>query len=231
MALRGSLNDLGIVDLIQFPHHGKKTGELVITTPDGPIRLSYQDGAVVHATAGSASGMDALVEAVDLSQGEFEFRPDLGTDIRTIEIDLHRALMTALKLRDERNALRNASQVADSNADVLQRRLGDFLASTVQVLHVCILEFNGEALVQATRGGETLEGIEELHIQIHDVQRNHPRPGLRRLLMEDELGTVAVQFNGDGQASVLLAEQSMRMGAVTVALGKLTSMFENGTPE
>jgi len=69
MALKGTLADLGIVDLIQFPHAGRKTGHLMITGPDGDARLFYENGALVHASLNDIHGMDALVRIVDWGEG------------------------------------------------------------------------------------------------------------------------------------------------------------------
>ena len=52
MALKGTLADIGIIDLIQFPHAGRRTGELVVTADDHEGRLYYDKGSLVHACLG-----------------------------------------------------------------------------------------------------------------------------------------------------------------------------------
>src|SRR5512146_1795421 len=103
MALKGTLADLDIVALLQVPAAGRKTGELAITGPSGEDgHVFYLEGRLVHAQVGTVAGQEALVEVVDWTQGEFEFRLDARCQETTIEGDLARAVMLALKMRDER---------------------------------------------------------------------------------------------------------------------------------
>ena len=73
MALNGTLADLGIVDLIQFPHKGRRTGELVVTGAKDEARLYYIDGKLSHVGVGKLSGIEGLVEVVSWLEGEVEF--------------------------------------------------------------------------------------------------------------------------------------------------------------
>ncbi len=99
MALLGSLMDIGIIDLLQFPHTGRKTGVLVVASPDDSARLHYLDGKLVHAITADVSGQDVLTEIVGWTEGEFEFRTNTApSEEHTIHADLHRAIMQALKV-------------------------------------------------------------------------------------------------------------------------------------
>ena len=115
MALKGTLSDLGIIDLVQFPHGGRKTGKLVIAANGGEGHLYYDTGALVHAELGDFEGMAALVRMVDWTEGTFEFVPDTQPSRKTIELDLHRAVMNALRLHDELKAEEDKHVLRDRN--------------------------------------------------------------------------------------------------------------------
>jgi predicted regulator of Ras-like GTPase activity (Roadblock/LC7/MglB family) len=102
MALKGTLDDLNIVELIQFPYAGRKTGQLVIEQKDQAGSMFYQDGKLVHAIYGEHEGFEAIVDIVGCEKGGFEFIPNVQPQQVTIKMDLHRLVMQALKTRDER---------------------------------------------------------------------------------------------------------------------------------
>ncbi len=108
MALYGTLEDIHIVDLIQFPKNGRKTGELRIAGPDAEAHLFYDEGQLRHAQLGAREGLDALVECIEWTHGDFEFRDGASAARETLHQDLHHTLMQALKLRDERRGGRDA---------------------------------------------------------------------------------------------------------------------------
>ena len=101
MTLRGTLSELEIVDLVQFPSTGRKTGELAVTRMDEDASLYYNKGDLNHVVTGTLSGMEALTEVLSWTEGEFEFRLDIESDERTIECDPNMALMIALTTKDE----------------------------------------------------------------------------------------------------------------------------------
>ena len=101
MPLKGTLADLNVVDLLQFPHLGKKTGELSILSNGKNAKIYYRKGSLIHAEVEEAEGMDALVSIVALTEGSFQFLVDVETEKTTVDMDLHRAVMHALKRYDE----------------------------------------------------------------------------------------------------------------------------------
>jgi hypothetical protein len=128
VALKGTLTDLGIVDLVQLPHVGRKTGQLVVTSPAGEAQLFYVNGAMVHARVGEYAGIDALSWVVDWREGSFEFQLDAVSPDKTISHDLPRTVMEALRLRDDRkleDARRQAEEEARRLAEEEARRLAE----------------------------------------------------------------------------------------------------------
>jgi len=231
MALKGTLTDMGIVDLIQFPHSGRKTGHLVITGAEGEATLSYENGALVHVSHGDFSGMDALVRVVDWHEGAFEFIPDAQPADRTIELDLHRAVMQALKLHDELKKQaanrRNQGDSGKSEADeALVAKLSQFLKANEFAVYVSVLGPDGEVRASAEGLNGTYQGVEELCSDLHSLMQNHPRTPLNRILIEDALGTTVLVRLKNGGCLILVAGNEASMGAVSMNATRLATAIE-----
>jgi len=231
MALKGTLADLGIIDLIQFPHVGRKTGELVITTDDMVARLYYDSGSLVHAILGTNLGMDALVRLVDWSEGNFEFIGETEPPSRTIELDLHRAVMQALKLHDEMKQAEEQQKMEQSGEDerstqALVSHLNEFVASNSFALHACVLSREGEVRAAADGPEGTQEGIESLRTAIHAFVQSYPRDDLKRMFMVDAEGTAVMVGLSNGSSLIVLAGKDASLGAVTVSVGRLAATLE-----
>ena len=117
MALIGSLRDIGIIDLIQFPHQGRRSGRLSISS-EGRLEahLFYEQGNLVHATCGELEGLEALVPLVDLEEAAFSFDHAMQPPKKSITVDLHHALLRTLKTRDEHKAAALAAAKAAEEA-------------------------------------------------------------------------------------------------------------------
>jgi hypothetical protein len=231
MALKGTLADLGIIDLIQFPHTGRKSGELVVTSNDEVARLYYESGALIHAVLDTAVGMEALVRIVDWSDGTFEFIGDIPTVEKTIELDLHRAVMQAIKLHDELKEAeerRRMEQSAPSEdyADTLAPRLSEFIGSTNFALHACVLSPEGELRAAADGPEGTPSGIQDLRAVIHRFVQSYPRRDLTRMFMVEGEGTVVTVRLADGSILIVLAGKDSSLGAVSVSVGRLAGVLE-----
>lgn len=233
MALRGTLADLGIIDLIQFPHSGRKSGKLVIVSDGKEAELYYEKGALVHAILGHNQGMDALVGVIDWQEGSFEFIGDEQPPAKTIEMDLHRAVMQALKLHDEMKAeeqSRQAAQEAASSEDLelIGKRIEEYVASSDFVLHVCLLAPDGSLRAGADGRDGTPDGIEQLRATLHSVTESYPRPSLKRCFVVDELGTVVLARFDNGSSLMVVASKEAPLGAVSMSVNKLAISLELG---
>ncbi|MBU1537028.1 DUF4388 domain-containing protein [Myxococcota bacterium] len=156
MALNGLLSDFGVIELVQYPHNRKRTGELSIKTPPGnSARCYYRDGKLVHVVSGDKAGLEALVDVVCLEEGEFQFDQAATTELTSIEMDLHRAIMQALKLADERkksleeqNELYDAASVAKVKmylSGILQDKSDLYMLSLTDPAGIVLAEvFNDE---------------------------------------------------------------------------------------
>jgi hypothetical protein len=231
MALKGTLKDMPIIDLVQFPHSGRRTGHLIISGTDEEAKLCYENGSLVHATLGDLSGMDALVRIVDWDEGTFEFLPDAEPDARSIDLDLHRAVMQALKLhdelkREEEERRAKEASVQDNGDEALTAQLSEYVGSNDYALHASILAPDGNLIASVDGPDGAPEGIETLRNALHSLVQTYPRGALRRILIEDELGTVTLVGLRDGGSLIAVAGKGASLGSVSMSVGRLAAGLE-----
>ena len=230
MALSGTLADIGVVELIQFPSNGRKTGELIVVGNDDEARLYYVDGALVHITVGDRAGMEGLVEVVSWTTGEFEFRMGVENDHRTIELDLHRALMLALKTRDERaekarqSEERGAGKGSRSPIDKATAFLKDLVSSYEAVSGAYLLSDDGSILARSDSGSAmTNKELEETLALIVSLYDTYKRSQLARVFLDDDEGILHAARLTKGGIAVLAAYKEASMGVVSMLMNKLIS--------
>lgn len=233
MALKGTLSDLGIIDLVQFPHGGRKSGELVITSEKGVGRLYYDNGSLVHAAVGDLEGMAALVGMVDWTEGTFEFVTDSEPSRKTIELDLHRAVMHALKLHDELRAeeeRRKAENVTGFNQedDPLLSRLVEFVSSNDFALHACVISADGKLRAAANGRDGCPQGVEQLRVSLCSLLQSYPRENMNRAFLVDQQGTVVLIRLSNGSGVIVIANKDATLGAVAMSVGRLATDLEQG---
>jgi hypothetical protein len=228
MALKGTLADLGIIDLIQFPHAGRKTGKFVIAFDSGEALLYYEKGSLVHAVASGKSGLEALVFVVGLDQGSFEFHGDEPPPETTIQMDLHHAVMQALKLHDERKAAEAESQQEGAdrqqgNGAAVAKLLMEHMSASDFILHACVLNADGSIHAAADGKNGAIEGVEQLREMLQSFVATYPRPNVDRVFVLDELGTVVIVCLSEQRRLVLVAARDVPLGVVSLSVNKLVS--------
>lgn len=232
MALSGTLRDIGIVDLIQLPHGGRRSGALRLSSARGQAELFYSQGRLVHATLGSLAGLEALVDVVAWTEADFEFLHGVDAPRVTIELDLHRAVMVALKTGDERKAEeeRRATVRLQEGRDEerLERALAAFAAAHPFAVHARIVDPAGASLAAVGEVSEAEHAASALSAALQALRRAHARAPLRRVLLDDSRGTVAFVPLDDERALVVLADPSASAGAVSMSVGRLAATLLNG---
>lgn len=231
MALKGTLADVGAVDLLQFAHTGRKSGELVINAPEEQARLFYEKGQLVHAVMGGVEGLDVLVEVVGWQEATFEFESGAGATERSIHVDLPRAVMYALKIRDERAAegreetIQSWATPEERLAQAMTAQIAHFVANTAGIVYVCVIDGEGKAIAEGGSVPDALDAMDALRKLIHQVVNDYPREGLQRGFFLDESGTVAVARLSGDNTLVVAANNKVTLGAVSVAVGRLASLI------
>lgn len=249
MALSGTLSDLGIVDLIQFPGTGKKTGELIIAGIDDEARLFYEQGLLKHITCGEQSGMDGLIDLVSWEEGEFEFRMGSTCDESTIKTDLHRALMVALKTRDERREEARKQALAeqakkseeaapeaqrpqvsvDADNPRIQQILTEAAANFPYIEFASLYNRQGSQVCLWSRDKKDMTAFNKIISSISEVFGSHPRQDLQKVYLTDNDGTCIGSAVGDSLLLFLAASEESSLGVVSIAASKIsTAIMEGG---
>lgn len=231
MALNGTLADLGIVDLIQFPNKGRRSGELILAGATEEARLYYQEGNLTHAVVGNFHGMDALVEVVSWTEGEFEFRTGVESEIRSMEIDLHRALMVALKIRDERmeelRKNRSRTEPPRSEGDKAIRAAHGILKKNPCVQGICIFGEDGKVVVELESEDVAEKGrFAQVRESIAALYKQYGVGGLARTFFEDELSVVHGARLANQSIAIIAANRETSMGQLSLMMNRLISAVE-----
>lgn len=232
MALKGTLADVGAVDLLQFAHTGRKSGELILNAPEDEARLFYEKGQLVHAVMGDVQGLDVLVEVVGWSDATFEFDGSAVATEKSIHVDLPRAVMYALKIRDERAADGSDGESKASWATPEERlaqamtaQIAHFVANTPGINYVCVMSGEGKVLAEGGSVPDALDALDALRELVHKAVSDYPRKGLTRGFLLDESGTVAFSLVSDDSTLLIVADKKISLGSVSVAVGRLASLI------
>lgn len=82
MALKGSLHDFSITQLLNLIHLARKTGTLVIDTKNNAARIAFREGKLVHALSGGVDGrlVNLLIRAGKITPDQGKRIPESKTD-------------------------------------------------------------------------------------------------------------------------------------------------------
>lgn len=222
MTLRGSLTDMGIIDLIQFPHAGRKTGVLLIVSPDNDVKLFYREGRLVHAEMDDKKGLDVLAHLVDWQEGEFEFRPGEDKSQETsIEVDLHRAIMMALKARDEMKHMQEATGAMDDSGR-LKNALGAAVKSQDLVEYAALLTDQGKTIAESDLDEEIFGSTSPFKEFAAELAKNTKRGRFRRCFLEGEQCTAVVSRLME-DLLLVIADAGANLGAVSISVNRINA--------
>jgi predicted regulator of Ras-like GTPase activity (Roadblock/LC7/MglB family) len=230
MALTGTLADIGIVDLLQFPHLSQRTGELVVSGPEREARFFYADGKLIHAQSGAAAGMEALVDVVGWSNAEFHFHIDRTTTESTLDLDLHRALMLALKTRDERQREeQDRAAVGSDDAKpgaAFAAALTAFVAQSQPKGLASVVTRGGEVIAEACGTLEPPPEAEGARTALLALLAAFPSTTLKRVVIETTERTACMVPLAGGAVLVVLADCATPLGAVALSVSKLAQSVD-----
>ena len=239
MTLSGTLRDLPIVELVQFPAAGRKTGELIIVSEEDHARLYYQQGGLVHALTNAGQGFEALVSLLGWHEGEFEFRQDVAPEVTTIEGDLHLVVMQALKTLDERRMeeeRRRAEQTQRVDAaqggagmdDALNRFLSQQLEQLGFASFAGVLDPAGEPVADTLGRIPSLPAWRALQSSLAGLLETYPRQDLSRLIAVDADGAVLLQRLPDRCTLIVVAPPETSLGAASMGVSRLAAALADG---
>ncbi|BDU76581.1 DUF4388 domain-containing protein [Mesoterricola sediminis] len=104
--LRGSLQSISLMDVVQLLGANRKTGKLLVTQGAATGTLYVLNGDVVHAESPEARGESAAFEILEWDRGEFEFVSTKFKAPNTIHRSVPDLLMEAARTSDSRRHLR-----------------------------------------------------------------------------------------------------------------------------
>lgn len=104
--IRGDLEQVPLVDMLQLLAMNRRTGVLGITTTHGPGEVRLAEGQVVDAVFRRLTGERALYRLLAERRGRFAFSPSDPPSLRRIQASTNMLLMEAMRQVDEQNERR-----------------------------------------------------------------------------------------------------------------------------
>ncbi len=102
--IQGRLEEMGITDLMQSLEMGQKTCQLTLRRGNQACELYFTSGQCKHAKLGDIKGDDAVFQALNWLDGEFEIDFNASSDLATTTRSTTGLLMEAMRLMDEANS-------------------------------------------------------------------------------------------------------------------------------
>jgi predicted regulator of Ras-like GTPase activity (Roadblock/LC7/MglB family) len=192
------------------------------------------DGKLVAAASRADEGQVVLDSVLNWGDGEFEFRrvtePPLDPDPA---LDGTLLTMSAAHFRSQR---------ADNGRDPLARPLAPlqlddsraqqlawFVESHPFIEHACIIDSDGGIRAQSSTNLIPINEVRALVQNLAHHSTQHPRPGLRRVIVEDERGILVLTRLTDGSSLMLMADPKTTTGALCAAATRFITGLEGGS--
>jgi predicted regulator of Ras-like GTPase activity (Roadblock/LC7/MglB family) len=142
MAVKGSLQDIQLVDIIQLNCRSRDVAKLSLAKAQGerPGEIYFADGEIVHAAYDGEVGEEAVHKLLEWDHGYFVLEKEVTTPQRSIQTSWRTLLLQAMKAQDEQRAQQNNAEKEVSKekeidvTDILQSIVDDLPAFVA--LHV-----------------------------------------------------------------------------------------------
>jgi len=110
-------------------------------------------------------------------------------------------------------------------------RLEDFIIHHPFTMTACVFADDGRLKAEAL--GETVDQKQLRHLKelLATVIRKYPRPGLCRLIIDEEEAIIVMNRNSRGDNVMVIADTTVSMGAVLQWVSKLAQALENIAPQ
>ncbi len=97
----GSLQEMGLPEIVQVLWHGRKTGSLRIRSGKSSGEIHFVDGSLYNALWENVRGEEAVYAMLALKQGEFSLDPNVRAPQRVIEGSPEALLLEGMRRLDE----------------------------------------------------------------------------------------------------------------------------------
>lgn len=240
MAMKGNISDLGIAELIQFPAMSNKSGCVVLTRGDQVARLEYDNGELFHATLGDIEGFGVLVEVLPWTSGTFEFQIDVLPSVRTIDMDLGKALMQATLQGDDRATDDAAPDDRDAQATAafsscfgaswsgkVFARLTTFLAEHPVFFYACVMKRAGQVRAEYVKPADDLGESAQTFGMLRDIMKNYAHVCQDRMVVDASYCTMALRAFAEDDVLIALAKSTVTQEVVEEAIDSLVAQLED----
>jgi CheY-like chemotaxis protein len=112
---RGLLRTISLTDLIQLECLNARSSVLEISADKQFGRVFIKNGSIIHAQAGSKTGVDAFIRLMHMAGGDFNLKPFVDPGARTIEMSCDRLLLEASHAVDRGLAQEQVESSPESN--------------------------------------------------------------------------------------------------------------------
>ncbi len=97
----GSLQEMGLPDIVQVLMHGRKSGALKIQASEGSGEIHFVEGQIYNALFGKKRGAEAFYAMVALQAGQFAVDPSFVASQRVMEDSPEGLLLEGMRRLDE----------------------------------------------------------------------------------------------------------------------------------
>lgn len=249
MALQGSLEDIGIVELLQLPYRTRKTGRLTIRDRAEEFQLFYRNGRLLHASCAESEGFEAVVRLVSLEQAVFEFTSGTETEQRSIRQEFPQLVIQALQTSDERRfeeeeriAKQRRERLDDPAVSVgpenvpgkaageivellieLTERLRTRLDSNEAIEHIAVLSPGKRLRGEAIRHSSDAERFRRIRLSLHTMLSVcSPLPPEQVILQDERSVSVLIPLIANDYLLVIESGEK-KPGIVTLQVRKLAA--------
>jgi len=174
--IRGPLEELGAVSLLQMFAALARQGTLTVTSGVEEGYVAFADGQLVAARVGSVEGVKALARIFGWREGFFEFRAVVEAGAREGEaLPMEGAILDALRLLDEANRQAGPALSPGARFTVHRERLGSIDRP---------LETTEESVLELAAAGFTMRRILDVIPETDAAIRNAITSLVERGLLE-----------------------------------------------
>jgi predicted regulator of Ras-like GTPase activity (Roadblock/LC7/MglB family) len=133
VAVKGSLRDISLVDIIQLNCRNQEEAAVTLNHDQRQGTIYFAGGEIVHAEHEQDSGNEAIYQLLKWEDGEFVIEKQVASPQHSIQIPWRALLMQSLQRIDEEKGLAQEAAEAGLDRDVLQE-LADRLDGFVAIL-------------------------------------------------------------------------------------------------
>jgi len=211
-----AVHDLDVFDLTQLFLLSRRRRAVRVQAGDDTGVLSFENGALVHASTSNESGEAAFHAIVSWQAGRFVDDDGIETDDlpRNISSGTTELMLEAAQLRDE--ASKETPQPGKSSlSETMVDELVDHSAFTCDAWAT---DRQGQIVAHRTGYRTTSTDAERVTEAVRQLVDGYGRRSLSSLVIQDSEGTLAVAISDEGGSVFMYAEREPSIGAVLLRL-------------